>query len=297
LIAIGIPVGCVALLTEAYFRTDLRDAEAPSNCAFEASSGIIKEHHVRELEKKGVVIIRDALGPAAVLAARKDICDFRDGGSSNFILSGNDDDVRQDKVAWIKDNINSRTAECQSSDAPKLGEDLARCIRLVRGIANALEKMEYTGSFTHKVPRECQLAMYRGDGLASYERHLDRCISSLEELGLLEWLRLSDYRGRSITAILYLNAPDRPVRDGGALRCWVARDGTSHASSIDDDDKDQKPDDLDSRFSAPFDVQPTGGTLIIFQSDKVEHMVLPSVEDRYALTSWVSGSLVDPNCA
>ena len=51
--------------------------------------------------------------------------------------------------------------------------------------------------------------------------HLDQCELGVDELGLLEWLRLSDYRGRALTAILYLNDDWQIQRDGGALRCWI----------------------------------------------------------------------------
>ncbi|KAI2512505.1 prolyl 4-hydroxylase alpha-subunit [Fragilaria crotonensis] len=90
--------------------------------------------------------------------------------------------------------------------------------------------------------------------------------STLSELGLLEWWRLSDYRQRVTTVILYLNEPDRQESDGGMLRCWA------------------NPKDREESF----DIVPKGGTLVIFQSDLVEHMVLPSSVDRYALTNWVS---------
>jgi 2OG-Fe(II) oxygenase superfamily len=291
LVALGIPLGCAALLAEAYFRTELGDAECPTRCAFGQSSNVVKEHHVRELEKKGIVVIQNALLANAVLAARQDIQKFR-AAASGFVESCNDVDVRQDEIAWMKYDSETSTDKRQGGDAQgpvsdgAQGNGLVNCIRLVRGISNALEKWEYAGSHTHKVPRQCQLAMYRGNGKASYKRHLDRCSGSMQELGLLEWLRLSDYRGRSITVILYLNEPDRPKINGGALRCWVSR-GTTCAEENDGGER---------LFSRPFDIQPTGGTLVIFQSDKVEHMVLASSVDRYALTSWVNGSIEDRIC-
>ena len=70
------------------------------------------------------------------------------------------------------------------------------------------------------MPRQCQLARYTSRG-KGYDRHLDQCNLSGNELGLLEWLRLSDYRGRALTAILYLNDDWQIQRDGGALRCYA----------------------------------------------------------------------------
>ena len=63
------------------------------------------------------------------------------------------------------------------------------------------------------MPRQCQLARYTSRG-KGYDRHLDRCALGVEELGVLEWLRLSDYRGRALTAILYLNDDWQIQRDG-----------------------------------------------------------------------------------
>ena len=112
------------------------------------------------------------------------------------------------------------------------------------------------------MPRQCQLARYTSRG-KGYDRHLDRCALSVEELGLLEWLRLSDYRGRALTAILYLNDDWQIQRDGGALRCWIGE-------------------------REPFDVAPVGGRLVIFDSGAVEHAVLAASADRVALTVWIN---------
>ena len=112
------------------------------------------------------------------------------------------------------------------------------------------------------MPRQCQLARYTSRG-KGYDRHLDRCALDVYELGLLEWLRLSDYRGRALTAILYLNDDWSVDRDGGALRCWIGE-------------------------REPFDVAPVGGRLVIFDAGAVEHAVLAASADRVALTVWIN---------
>lgn len=256
LVALCIPMGLTALLAEAHLRTDLQDAEAPLACSYPATSRLIQPHHVQELSQKGIVVIPAAISPKSIHAARQGIRSLR----NSMEASANDADVRQDSIVWIQDQDKDGQGVINVS-----GEDhLVHCVRLVRGVEHALEEAGYDTPLSHRVPQQCQLAFYPGNRLASYQRHLDTCTSTLYDLGLLEWMRLSDYRQRAITVILYLNEPDRPTVAGGALRCWV--------------------DDEDS-----FDVAPKGGTLVIFQSDKVEHMVLPSLVDRYALTSWVSG--------
>lgn len=294
LIALAIPTACVALLAEAYFRTD-GDADAPANAQFQPSDLCIaaqSDDIVRELETNGIVVIPNAISRSVLRAARNDIYDFQRGtsssrslASSGFNKSANDEDIRQDTVAWI--SISNETTEGPKAGVDgngSVGRDLEYCIRFLRGIPNALEQCGYSASRDHRVPRQCQLAMYQGDGEASYARHLDQCNASMIELGLLEWMRLSDYRERRITTILYLNEPDRPKSHGGALRCWVARarDAKEETSSVDSST------DGHEAFYPSFDIQPTGGTLVIFQSGRVDHQVMPSTVDRFALTNWVS---------
>jgi hypothetical protein len=307
-LAFAIPAACMAVLAEAFFRTEYADADATAACEFDASSNLIKPHHVRELETKGIVVIENAVTATTLRGARSNIRDFQKEGSiwtntrvGGFAPSGNDPDVRQDLIAWVRssnvsdDEASTRShhVETQGSllivqdknnrqENSPLGKDLLYSIQILRGIPFALEQCGYSASKNHRVPRQCQLAMYPGNGSASYERHLDQCDASVYDLGILEWLRLSDYRERAITTILYLNEPNRPESHGGALRCWVARDIDTKRDNKNRNEKDD--------FRPPFDVKPTGGTMVIFQSGKVDHKVLPSTEDRFALTNWVASS-------
>ena len=305
ILALAISVGLVGLLVEAYNRTDLHsdNVDSPHECRCIATSAMIQPHHVQELQRRGIVIIPAALSAHEVHAARRGIENLRQRSSSSsggrggrvMEASGNDADVRQDCIIWIQEDDGNEEIKPkkQSSDDDDqrddaVSEHLIHCVRFIRGVKQALEDAGYnsdgrsTSATTTTagtipapprpavrqvvVPRPCQLALYPGDSKASYARHLDACTSTLAELGLLEWWRLSDYRQRVITVILYLNEPDRHESDGGVLRCWA------------------NPKDREESF----DIVPKGGTLVIFQSDLVEHMVLPSSVDRYALTNWVS---------
>jgi SM-20-related protein len=67
---------------------------------------------------------------------------------------------------------------------------------------------------------------------------------------------------RRATAIVYLN-PDWRTEDGGCLRVRLP-EGTR-------------------------DVEPVGGRLVVFLSDRVEHEVLPSFAVRRAATAWFRG--------
>ena len=94
-------------------------------------------------------------------------------------------------------------------------------------------------------------------------------------------LRSSDYRERSVTAILYLNDTDwdmAPDADGGALKCYLHADSDDHSGST---------------ASTVHHVVPSGGTLVLFDSRYLLHEVSPSNRDRYALTLWITGDVAN----
>jgi len=261
-----IGLSCALVLGEAYTRTSLGDAQTAKECRYPPTSDIITEEHVRELERKDMVVIRNVLTQselegvrqsARALSAKMDITNHE-----------NDNDVRQDQICLVREGDTMSASMPHSSSMEQEqkqehGDDMIHCIKLLRGIPFLLNRFGYSVSTSHVVPRQCQLARYLPDG-SVYVRHLDRCESTLAEMGLLGWLRSSDYRHRTVTAILYLNSSK--WESGGNLRCF----------DKDDDD-------------SVTDVIPTGGTLILFDSSKVEHLVQPSTSDRYALTCWING--------
>ena len=177
----------------------------------------------------------------------------------------NDCDVRQDQILSIRESDNY--------EHDVHGDALIHCVKLLRGIPFLLHKFHYAASHTYLVPKQCQLARYKPDGYSIYVRHLDRCNLSMNEMGVVEFLRASDYRGRVVTAILYLNKSDWD--SGGELRVFNHHEGG--------EERDEK----------GIDILPTGGKLILFDSSKVEHQVLASHgnDPRYALTCWVNGVL------
>lgn len=81
---------------------------------------------------------------------------------------------------------------------------------------------------------------------AGYRRHLDR---------------FQDDDRRTLTVILYLNDNWSPA-DGGLLRFWP------------------------SQGEAALEIEPAGGTLVTFLSDRFWHEVLPAQRQRMSLTGW-----------
>lgn len=74
---------------------------------------------------------------------------------------------------------------------------------------------------------------------------------------------IDNFRGgsaRLVTVILYLNADWQP-QDGGQLRLYL---------------EDQS-----------LDIAPVAGTLVLFLSERFEHEVLPTEQERLSLTGWL----------
>jgi hypothetical protein len=314
LIAVAIPTLCAFVLAEAYFRTSLSDADSSTACRYPPVASVVGREHVRELERAGYVVIQNAVPPHVLAQARKDVSiviSKRHGelaggevGGDDFVKAENVDDdserQRGDSVCWLRESdgcaskkslappkASIRSGDCSNNSAAvPLGDGIYHCIKFLRGVPHALESNQYATSDSHRIPQQCQLARYPTNDQSGYPRHLDQCDSDLTELGLLEYWRLSDYRGRSITSILYLNdAGWDGDRDGGQIRCY----GDDKAG----DDRGKAGDARGKPGEMFEDVVPLGGTLLIFDSRRIEHEVLPSRRERLALTSWASGVVKD----
>jgi len=70
---------------------------------------------------------------------------------------------------------------------------------------------------------------------------------------------------RKLSAICYLN-PDWEAADGGQLRLYL-------------------PDDKGKEMAK--DILPEAGRLVIFNSQKIEHEVMPTERERYSITGWL----------
>jgi len=286
-------------MAEAYWHSDISDADPPYRCRYPLLNCFFTETHVRQLEREGIVVLEGAnavLRDSALTCARTDVISMMSSG--RFARSSNDDDVRQDLVSWVRqtDGTINAPAPCDRLLEP-LGDGIMHCTKLVRGVADILESHDYQGSYDHPVPQQMQLAWYPGDSRSEYVRHLDTCLSSILEMGLLGWLRASDYRARSVTVILYLNDPDWQDKldashtsghekcdeggSGGALRIYKPKRG--------DNEDEYGVYSASSDESEYIDVAPRGGTLVVFDSRRIEHQVLPTAKDRFALTCWIAG--------
>ena len=272
---VTVPSLTVAVLIEAYVRTDIGDASSADESQYFSSNELIRHKHVEDLESdKGFVVLSDVLTRDELKCAQNDISQLMKSGYFEESQHGNDSDVRQDRICWVYEETFSKIDESEvgmKSSNNTDGNGLLHCIKLLRGVTKSLENKGYNVSHSHLIPKQCQLAVYKGDSKAGYRRHLDRCHHTIGNMGLLEWLRASDYRNRVITVILYLNSPT--WNHGGQLRCY-------HKNPEQEEGNDSYE-----------DILPKGGTMIIFDSSRIEHSVQPSTKNRIALTCWVNGVL------
>lgn len=276
-VALALPAGGAIVYLEAYLRTAVRDAELPDRCRYPASSGVLTKAHVQRLEREGFVVLEDAeaiLDGDALRAARADVGDvLRRGG--RFDVTENSGTARQDLICWVRESDGTPAGD---TSVQPLGRGLVHCVRLLRGLSDELESCGYSISKEHRVPKQLQLALYPGDNASEYVRHRDTDVRTWQEMGLLAWLQDSDLRERSVTIILYLNDPawKKSLRsrksgeghgggDGGELRVYHCND---------------------DGFT---DVCPRGGTVILFDSRRILHQVMPSSRARFALTVWIAG--------
>ena len=114
--------------------------------------------------------------------------------------------------------------------------------------------------FVEQLRLELNRSLYLG--LFEYEHHF-----ALYPAGAFYRSHIDNFRGTSarlVTTLLYLN--DRwQTQDGGQLRLYT--DGTQ-----------------DGEFR---DIEPQGGTVILFLSERFWHEVLPANRQRLSLTGWL----------
>jgi len=99
---------------------------------------------------------------------------------------------------------------------------------------------------------QIQLACYPGGG-ARYVRHLDSFVGGTN---------------RRLTALYYLNT-EWKKEDGGCLRLYFNHMNLPNKTS-----------------ELMRDIEPISDRLLIFQSRRIEHEVLPTNKERFSLTSW-----------
>ena len=118
---------------EAYGRTEIGDAEAAAACRFAPLS--LSAANAATLGRRGLVVIDGVLSQRQLAAARRDASGLRAG---RFALAG-DHGERGDAVSWVR------------GDDADVGDGLRHAVRMLRGVADELERHGYVASTTHRV--------------------------------------------------------------------------------------------------------------------------------------------------
>ena len=119
---------------------------------------------------------------------------------------------------------------------------------------------------------ELQLLRYPVGG--HYRRHLD--VANRETRAVR----------RELSFLLYLTPEDwDAARDGGTLQIYPPGSGAGDTASR-SGQPDGKAPTLHGASDCLLEVEPSAGTLVIFESVSVPHAVMPTRRERLALVGW-----------
>lgn len=221
---------------------------------------------IEELNRSGYVVLENWLSNDLVEELCQDIQNLRSKGKFKVAKIG------QDSTNTLDTNI--RVAETCFLGATKLQDvpsssrnrlyQILEQLRLDLSGNKLLDEVDLNGKLVKAAPAldasltELLYAYYPRGGF--YRKHTDAVEGSASVL-------------RKYSLLLYLNNQWK-LEDGGCLRVHL----------------DSGEDDLRPMGEKPqphfVDVQPKGGTLVLFQSDRIPHEVLDTASERMAVVGW-----------
>ena len=222
----------------------------------------ISQKDIDALSTKGYVVIPDFLPRDLVDELRDDILQLRTGGAFREAKIG------QDSTNNLNKSIRIAETCFISRNRPELtritGEDSVRdrssgLYDILDGLCDSLVDLCWKESEAKldKSLTELLYAYYPTGGF--YRRHRDAIPNSASVL-------------RKYSLLLYLNRDGwDPKSDAGQLRIHLDGGG------------DELPEGVEPNF---IDVDPLGGTLVLFKSELVPHEVLDTNSERFALVGW-----------
>ena len=230
---------------------------------------IISPQHVQCLKEDGLVVIDNVLSQEELARTRAEIIQILDY-SQQFIDDPNDDlTIRSDSVMWITEKIGN-------GHRSTVTKALMQTLRLLRSIPFELTSLYGFEEEHLGVPLANQLACYDGGG-SNYVAHRDAPAVN----GDYDWVLQPGIHDRALTMVLYLNEStwDSTTTDGencdGNLRCFMHTENADITGET---------------AQSVVNIEPIGGRLVIFDSKRVLHAVLPTSQRRIALTSWIGGT-------
>lgn len=246
-----------------FLQAETSQSDTDDKHSSEAANEAISEKAVAELLEKGFTVIDNAIDMETVDQFLVGAEGMDANGKLNTIpeqvMLGREDkimviDVWNPEWGAIPDNFKGVAAACA----------------MMKGLATAIERHcpqpQPWGQLS--APPFFQLAVYDGVG-AKYVRHLDNDPEDPSTQEGPPGLRICD---RAVTALLYFNK-DWKEENGGYIRLYHPEPGREEEV-------------LD-------EIAPLAGRLVLFDSKKFFHEVLPCFRRRWALSAWINGAQAD----
>ncbi len=218
---------------------------------------------LKELSSKGYVVIDDFLPSDLVQSLCEDVKKLRSSDKFNIAKIGQDStnslntEIRVAETCFLGE---SKLLD-MSNEARQKMYDILDTVRMDLSGNSLFDMNDSDGELVKAAPAldkslsELLYAYYPKGGF--YRRHTDAVPNSASVL-------------RSYSLLLYLNNK-WTENDGGCLRIHL------------DSGKDFLPDNEDPNY---VDVEPKGGTLVLFKSDQIPHEVLDTNAERTAIVGW-----------
>lgn len=230
----------------------------------DASFGRLTREHINELYSNNFVVIENFIDETLVQEMKEDVTTLRKNNKFKIARIGKDSktntlntDIRVAETCFL--------GRSKLQDMPNSGRDLMyNILETLRDDLSGnplLDTKSSSGELLRASPAldsslsELLYAYYPKGGF--YRRHVDAVSNSASVL-------------RVYSLLLYLNSNWKEI-DGGQLRIHLDSGG------------DYLPEGETERF---IDINPKGGTLVLFKSDQVPHEVLDTEAERGAIVGW-----------
>ncbi|KAL3793119.1 hypothetical protein HJC23_005621 [Cyclotella cryptica] len=222
----------------------------------------VTQEHIDTLSNKGYVVIPNFLPRDVVDELRDDILRLRSGGAFREAKIGQDSTNNLNKSIRIAETCfigRNRPELASISGSDSIRDRESGLYDILDGLCGSLADLcsKESGARLDNSLTELLYVYYPSGGF--YRRHRDAIPNSASVL-------------RKYSLLLYLNREGwSPQSDAGQLRVHLDGGG------------DEVPEGVNPNF---VDVDPFGGTLVLFKSELIPHEVLDTNSERFAVVGW-----------
>lgn len=222
----------------------------------------ISPSDVQTLSDQGYVIVPNFLPRDLVDELRRDITTLRSKSAFKVAKIGQDStnelntEIRIAETCFLGRNRPELASVASAGGASSVRDRSGGLYDVLDGLCDSLDVID-PRTRLDKSLSELLYAYYPRGGF--YRRHRDAIPNSASVL-------------RKYSLLLYLNGEDwDPEADAGQLRIHLDGGG------------DERPPGAEAKY---VDVDPLGGTLVLFKSEMIPHEVLDTNSERFALVGW-----------